>query len=147
MYQYYLEPDYTEITRMKKEDAKKIMNFTIGNKYGKVTWEGHTNLLEILCSSSTSFPSLSHIISIDKHSVTVYPDDEQKPSRGRGLNRPAVVWVFGLYPRGIKSKLVGGRILNDSEIEVYEQFKGRLRELVRDKGGVFMSYDGRTGEL
>jgi hypothetical protein len=58
-----------------------------------------------------------------------------------------MVWVYGLYPNGIKRKLIEGRILNDQEIEVYDKFKGRLRELVKEKGGVFMSYDGRTGEL
>lgn len=144
---YYTIPDIAEIFRMTEARAKNVKNFTIGNKFGKVVWEGHINLLTILEWDEMAFSSISEIIEIKQFSVTVYPDDSKKPARGHGLNRPAMVYLFDIYPKQLREKLKASQMLTNKEVTVFENFKEKLRENVKATGGLFLNYSKDSGEL
>ena len=70
-------PNIAEIFRMTEVRAKNVKNFTIGNEFGKIIWEGYTDLLSILEWNDLKFESISEIVDFQKFSVTVYPDDNK----------------------------------------------------------------------
>ena len=145
---YYTEPDFTTIVRMDEEEARHVENFTIGNKYGKVIWEGYTDILNVLKGRGNyNFDNLSEVISINYSSLTVYEDEDKKPNEGEALNKPAFVYLYDLYPPALKKKLKDSTILNREEVAIFEKFKNKLREIVRMNGGVFLSYKGNIGEF
>jgi len=67
---------------MTTEEVSNVKNFTIGNEFGKVIWEGRTDLLTILRSEEHTFKDLSEVFNIEHTSLTVYEDDSVKPQKG-----------------------------------------------------------------
>lgn len=144
---YYLVPEYTEIIRMNVGEAQSVRNFTIGNQYGKIIWEGTTDVLSILNTYEHTFKDLTEVVDIQHSALTVYEDDSKKPPRGEGLNKPAIVYLYELYPKTIEAKMKNYKILTEQEVKIYDSFKEKLRSLVSTSGGVFLSYKGQSGEL
>ena len=144
---YYLIPDYTEIIRMTKDEVRRIENFTIGNQHGKVVWENQTDILSIFEGVHDSYKTIENLVDIQNSALTVYKDDSNKPLRGQGLNKPAIIYLLGMYPKAIKNKLKNSQVMTEKEVVIFDKYKARLREMVRANGDVFLSYRGKQGEL
>jgi len=144
---YYLIPDYTEIIRMTKDEVRRIENFTIGNQHGKVVWENQTDILSIFEGVHDSYKTIENLVDIQNSALTVYKDDSNKPPRGQGLNKPAIIYLLGMYPKAIKNKLKNSQVMTEKEVVIFDKYKARLREMVRANGDVFLSYRGKQGEL
>ncbi|CAF4258419.1 unnamed protein product, partial [Adineta steineri] len=88
---YYMKPNLTELKSLFNDKNQCIVKqFTVGHeKYGSVTFYGQINLTGL---------NLDEIIEINHHEVTVYPDDNNKPSVGEELNRSARITLLGVYP-------------------------------------------------
>jgi hypothetical protein len=140
-------PEYHEILRMTNSQAQSVKNFTVGNRFGKIVWEGYTNLLTIFEAPKYQYKDISEVVEIEKSALTVYRDDSNKPDIGNGLNKPAIVYLFGIFDKQIKKQLVNAQILTKDEVKIYDNFKSKLREIVRKTGGTFLSFKGHTGEL
>jgi uncharacterized ubiquitin-like protein YukD len=144
---YFTVPEYHEILRMTNSQAQNVKNFTVGNRFGKIVWEGYTNLLTIFEAPRYQYKDISEVVEIEKSALTVYRDDSNKPDIGNGLNKPAIVYLFGIFDKQIKKQLVNAQILTKDEVKIYDNFKSKLREIVRKTGGTFLSFKGHTGEL
>ena len=70
-----------------------------------------------------------------------------KPPKGQGLNKPAMIYLFQIYPKQLKEKLQTKQILSSKDVAIYEKFKEKLRENVKSTGGLFLNYTKDTGEL
>ncbi|CAI2367774.1 unnamed protein product [Moneuplotes crassus] len=141
------KPSFDEMIRMTTEKAQKVEHFKIYNDYGRVIWEGKIDIVSILNSKSHTFSSLSEIIQLRHSSLSIYEDEGTKPPKGEGLNKPCVITLYDLYPCEIKAELEQGKILSNEQTKIYDQFRTTLRDGIRQKGGVFLSYKGSKGEL
>jgi Nucleoporin autopeptidase len=94
---YKTKPTLVEMARMSIEDLKKIKNFTIENEFGKLVFEGETNVIGL---------SISEIIRINHKELVGYPDDSEvnKPDIGQGLNKPAILTLYQYDINGTKEK-------------------------------------------
>ncbi|CAI2384782.1 unnamed protein product [Moneuplotes crassus] len=141
------KPSFHEIIRMSEQQAQRVEKFEIFNQFGKIVWEGITDLISILNPEGYTFTCLDEVIEIKHSSLAIYEDTAVKPPVGEGLNRPCVITLYDLYPHEIKSELKQAKILTKEQVRIYDQFKFNLRDIVRKKGGIFLSYQGSKGEL
>ena len=95
---YRIRPSLVEMARMTVEQLKKVKNFSVENKFGKLEFEGSTNVLGL---------NLKEILKINLKEVIGYPDDGEieKPEIGMGLNKPAVLTLYQYEVGGNKEKV------------------------------------------
>ena len=90
---YSLHPDLIEMARMNEYELTKIENLFIENEHGQIMWEGKTDVRWI---------NFDELVTIDKFSATVYPEHieklNMKPEIGKGLNKPAIIKLYNIYP-------------------------------------------------
>lgn len=110
---YKTIPDFRNICRMTLDEIEHVKNFSIFNDYGRIDFEGETNLTNL---------NLDQIVNICKNSITVYQNEdlEFKPPAGEGLNKPAVLHLYECFPKG----------KDDDQIK----FLATLQKLCKDKG-------------
>ena len=91
---YYTIPSYSEICRMSLKELENIENFTIFNEFGKIVFEGFTDLTEL---------NIDQIVNISEREITLYRNGRDKitPEIGKGLNKPANIYMFKLYPENV----------------------------------------------
>ena len=144
---YRLNPSYAELARMTEDEFQEVRNFSISNEHGKIEWEDPIDLYTVLNGKTHDHESLSDIIEIRPGSITVYIDDGNKPNAGSGLNKPALLELYNLYPPEIQEKLVNKMVLKPQEIQIFDKFKDGLRNKVHSKGAKFIDYTGHDGKL
>ncbi|CAG9323542.1 unnamed protein product [Blepharisma stoltei] len=92
--EYFTTPSMIEIARMTTEEIKSIKNFTIENKFGKIVFDGETNMTGL---------NLDEIVEIQQNEINVYPNDQDKPKIGEGLNKPATIYLFNCVAKKNKT--------------------------------------------
>ena len=94
---YKIKPSIVEMARMTVEELKKIRNFTIENQFGRLVFEGETNVLGL---------NIPEIIKINHKEVIGYPDDSSidKPKIGEALNKPSILTLYKYDMQGSKEK-------------------------------------------
>lgn len=125
---YWTQPSFDQIRSMSFEQLLKLENFTIENCYGKVFFEGYTDLTDV---------NLDLDVVINEADIEVYPNDlscgiYSKPALGEKLNRPAILTMNKLV---LKKKL--------SDEETVEFLKNNLEK----RNAEFKSYDPVTQRL
>lgn len=83
---YITEPSMFELCRMSKDNLSQVRNFAIQNEFGKVLFQNKTNLTGL---------NQDKIVRIHHKSIEFYPDDNEKPEIGEGLNKPAILTYYG----------------------------------------------------
>jgi nuclear pore complex protein Nup98-Nup96 len=86
---YRINPDYASLCRMSEDQLRNVSNFSIANEFGKIEFQGKVDL---------TGGNLRDDIVIRHREVVVYPEDSDKPLRGKKLNLPAIVTLFGCFP-------------------------------------------------
>ncbi|KAF9193867.1 hypothetical protein BGZ50_006921 [Haplosporangium sp. Z 11] len=94
--EYWMSPTLEELRKMSRSELQHVENFKVGlPEYGSVDFLEPVDL--------TTVPSLSAIcghIVIFRHKVCiVYPDEQNKPPRGQGLNVPAIISLERCWPK------------------------------------------------
>ncbi|KAG0265272.1 hypothetical protein BG011_005143 [Mortierella polycephala] len=94
--EYWMSPTLEELRKMSRSELQHVENFKVGlPEYGSVDFLEPVDL--------TTVPSLSAIcghIVIFRHKVCiVYPDEQNKPPRGQGLNVPAIISLEQCWPK------------------------------------------------
>lgn len=93
---YWCRPKLEKLRSLSHEELAKLENFTVGRKgYGEVTFLEPVDL--------TGLASLQDLfgktIIVEDLELTVYPDDNNKPARGKGLNVPAQISLENCFAR------------------------------------------------
>jgi hypothetical protein len=81
------------------------------------------------------------LVEIDRHELTVYPDDNNKPSVGEELNIPARITLFGVYPIDRTTR----EEIKDSKRIKAMNYSDYLREITKKFDGEFINYDINDG--
>ena len=128
---YEMWPSAQELATAARESAdalKHVEGFTVSrSKFGSVKWIGETNVNGL---------DLDKIIRFYPAGVEVYKDADgkalaDKPARGSGLNRPAIVTLCNVHPKS-------GPVLSARKLEKWVE---RLKEQCTKMGATFRGYD------
>ncbi|XP_065279525.1 nuclear pore complex protein Nup98-Nup96 [Emys orbicularis] len=131
---YYTIPSMEDLAKLTTDRGECIVtDFTIGRKgYGSIYFEGEVNLTNL---------NLDEIVHIRRKEVIVYPDDDQKPPIGEGLNRRAEVTLDGVWPTDKTSRC----LIKSPERLADINYEGRLEAVSRKQGAQFKEYRSETG--
>ncbi|CAF1660456.1 unnamed protein product [Adineta ricciae] len=135
---YYTKPTIEELRSYFNEQGQCFVEkFTVGRKhYGSVTFQGsHMNLAGL---------DLDRLVEIDRRQVTVYPDENDRPGEGEGLNCQAVISLLGVYPID-RSKSNSGEEVTDPERLIEMNYGQYLEGMTKKFHGLFIGYDVETG--
>jgi nuclear pore complex protein Nup98-Nup96 len=128
---YYTIPSLKDMKMMTKEQLRSIPKFTIGCKdKGKITFETPTNVLNL---------NIDDIVQINTRIIEVYPNDANKPPEGKELNKPAILTIYGCWP---KDKQSGDYKRDSQSCQKYEKV---LRSKCRKMDVDFVSYRHEDG--
>ena len=131
---YYMRPSREDLRRMHRDNLKKVSGFTIGREnYGEVVFNEPVDLTSIDLDDV-----FDKIVIITIRSVTVYPDQHQKPLPGKGLNVPATISLKNSWPKQ-----------RDKVTPSYEKsgpkFNKHVARLKKVADTEFVDYDKDTG--
>ena len=132
---YYTIPKLDDIDCFYDEERKTciVSSFTIGRKgYGSIFWD---------CDLDLTGLNLDEIVHIRRKEVIVYPDDDDKPEVGHGLNLPAQVTLDQVWPIDSTTK----EIVRDIERLQDMKYAERLESITIKQGAVFKDYRPETG--
>lgn len=117
---YKTKPSLVDMARMSVEQLKKIQNFTVENQFGRLVFEGETNVIGL---------NIAEILRINHKEVVGYPDDSdiRKPEIGAGLNKPAVLTLFKYELSGTKEKA-----------------ENRIKNMCKNANMEFQNYDAEA---
>lgn len=132
--EYYMRPSREQLRKMSRDQLKHVTGFSVGRQScGMVTFDSPVDLTAI--DLDNVFDTL---VKITVRSITVYPDNVQKPPRGIGFNVPSTLRLENSWPRGRDRKspsaLTSGPIFDKHVL--------RLRSI---KGTEFVDYEAQTG--
>jgi nuclear pore complex protein Nup98-Nup96 len=132
--EYWMKPSRAELSKMTREELKHVEGFTVGRKLcGQVTFDRPVDLTTIDLDQI-----FGRIVQINVRSITVYPDDAQKPPRGKGLNVPSTLRIENSWPRG-RDKKTPTAVTSGP---LYEKHVERLRRVHNTE---FVAYEKDTG--
>lgn len=127
--EYFVEPSVIELAAREHIDpgyCSRVPNFVIGRVgYGYIKFLGDTDVRWL---------NLDKIVKLDRHSVTVYENESDKPPVGQGLNKLAEVTLI------IRLSFVDSRCLESTKITA------KLRKCTDGQGAKFLSFDQSSGE-
>ncbi|KAF9127662.1 hypothetical protein BGW39_005698 [Mortierella sp. 14UC] len=93
--EYWMSPSLEELRKMTPSELAKVKDFKVG-----VPGVGSVSFLEPV--DLTTVPSLTaicgHIVQFSHKICVVYPEDQNKPARGEGLNVPALISLERCWP-------------------------------------------------
>ncbi|EED91206.1 hypothetical protein THAPSDRAFT_262891, partial [Thalassiosira pseudonana CCMP1335] len=127
---YNVYPPISELETMSEADLAAVADFKVERPgYGSVAWDGSVDVRGV---------DLDSVVVIETKNVSVYDDAElngDKPRQGSKLNRPAVITMFGIYPKG------GA----ESSVEAKEKLKKKIEKSTKKMGADLLSFDADGG--
>ena len=116
-------PNLVDMSKMSISDLKKIKNFTLENQYGRIVFEGETDVIGL---------NVDKAIRIEENIIYGYPGIEEslKVYEDQRLNKPAIVTLFNFKSGGNKGK-----------------YEIKLRISCEKNGTEFIKYDENTYEF
>jgi len=128
---YITIPSLKEMKMMTNEQLRSIPNFTIVCKdKGKITFESPTDVFNL---------NIDDIVLFNTRTIEVYPNDENKPPPGVELNKPAILTIYGCWPKDKQS----GEFKRDSQSCV--KYEKVLRSKCRKMEVDFVEYNPEDG--
>lgn len=132
--EYWMKPSRAELAKMSREQLKRVEGFTVGrHSCGQVTFDRPVDLTTVDLDKI-----LGGIVQISVRSITVYPDEAQKPPLGKGLNVPSTLRIENSWPRGRDRKAP----TNVTSGPLFDKHIDRLRKVTNTE---FVSYEKQTG--
>ena len=129
---YYTLPSVSELT-LDSEGQCLVTGFTVGREgYGNIHFPGTMNIANI---------NMDNIVHIRHKEVIVYPDDNNKPTLGEGLNRPAQVTLDKVWPN---DKTSGDAIRSPERLKKMS-YEEKLERASSRLGAKFIEYRPETG--
>ncbi|XP_023336271.1 nuclear pore complex protein Nup98-Nup96 [Eurytemora carolleeae] len=129
---YYTIPPLAEI-RPDKDGNCLVEGFTIGREgYGNIHYPGVTNIAGL---------NLDEIVFFRHKEVIVYPDDQNKPNLGDGLNKKAQITLDKVWP----TDKADSSIIKSSERLRAMNYEDKLVRASTRLGARFIEYRPETG--
>ena len=101
---YILNPPLSVLQTLSPLALANLKSFSItAPGHGSIVWEGCVDLRNV---------NISRTVRIEQNKVSVYEVEEKeggKPEEGEGLNRPAIITLEGVWPKGWVEVRGGGR--------------------------------------
>lgn len=120
---YYTKPSYERLQAMTDDELSQVEQFTIGCRgLGAVEWIGKTDVRDL---------DLDSLVVFERKEVIVYKDEEKKHALGKGLNKPAIVELLGIFPPR-----------KSTSPEIYKE---RVKRRTKDIGATFLDYSVEKG--
>ncbi|XP_055631549.1 nuclear pore complex protein Nup98-Nup96 [Toxorhynchites rutilus septentrionalis] len=131
---YYTIPSLDEILQLMDEEGRCVVsNFTIGRKgYGNVYFNEPIDVANL---------NLDEIVHFRHKEVIIYPDDENKPPVGVGLNRKAQITLDQVWPH---DKALHEPIKDPNRLALMD-YEGKLRKVCDKHDTRFLEYRPDTG--
>ncbi|XP_023223546.1 nuclear pore complex protein Nup98-Nup96-like [Centruroides sculpturatus] len=131
---YYTIPPLQELATLVDENGNCIVeNFTIGREgYGSVFFPGETNVAGL---------NLDEIVHFRRKEITIYPDDDNKPPVGEGLNRQAQITLDCVWPVDKTTH----EPIKDTERLKQMGYEEKIERATLKLGAKFMEYRPETG--
>lgn len=132
--EYWMKPSREELRKMPRSQLARVSGFTVGRQScGMVTFDSPVDLTLIDLDNV-----FDHLVKISVRKITVYPDDVQKPPRGKGLNVPSTLRIENSWPRGRDRK-------SPSPLTSGPLFDKHVHRLMTVKNTEFVDYEKETG--
>lgn len=132
---YYMKPSKEELRSMPPDELKHLSGYIIGRQgCGYVRFDEPVDLTVIDLDDV-----YEKIALIKTRSITVYPENSNKPARGKGLNVPSTLTLENCWPR------MPDKIHRSFETSG-PRFDAHLRRLKNVKNSKFVRYNKDTGE-
>lgn len=131
---YYTIPSLEELANMVDEDGNCFVeNFTIGREsYGNVYFPGITNVAKL---------NLDEIVHFRRKEVTIYPNDDLKPTVGQGLNKKAQITLDCVWP---SDKSTHAPIKSPERLKIIN-YQEKLEKVTSRLAAKFIEYRPETG--
>lgn len=130
---YYTIPSIDKLEEYVCGDTCIVPNFTIGRKgYGNVYFPDPFDIYGL---------NLDEIVHFRNKEVIIYPDDDQKPPMGQGLNRRAQVTLDRVWPH---DKTLHEPITDPHRLSAMN-YEGKLRRVSAKHDTKFLEYRPETG--
>ncbi|EJU02490.1 C-terminal autoproteolytic domain of nucleoporin nup98, partial [Dacryopinax primogenitus] len=92
---YWTKPSIDELTKLNFQDLTHVENFTVGrNGYGQVRFVNPVDLTAV--GNLRDIPG--KVVVFNNKECTVYPNEDEKPNEGEGLNVAAVISLHNCFP-------------------------------------------------
>ena len=132
--EYYTLPSMEELAEIVNENGDCFVDgFTIGREgYGSIHFPGVVNVAGL---------NLDEIVHIRRKEVIVYPDDDNKPEQGDGLNRKAEITLDNVWPIDRTNR----KPIQDPERLKAMNYHDKIEEITARIGGRFTDYRPETG--
>eukprot|EP00118_Oscarella_pearsei_P016872 m.164444 g.164444 ORF g.164444 m.164444 type:complete len:1829 (+) comp38880_c0_seq2:1554-7040(+) len=134
---YYTKPSMSELQSLAETQSDsspiEVDNFEVGREgYGCVTFEGKTDVRGL---------NLDEIVHIKAKEICVYPDDDNKPSTGQGLNKKALVRLEGTWPTDKTTR----QLIKDPQRLLTMHYSEKVERSTIKMGAIFVDYKPDTG--
>jgi len=126
-HEYFSNPSVEMMATLSERGLSRIDNFQVGRHgVGTIMWPGLTDVRRL---------NLDEIIKIEASgepggpSVTIYPNEQDKAPKGKGLNKEAVIRLTVKLQQQFGAQQLA-------------RAQARLRDLTEQAGHMFISFDG-----
>ncbi len=131
---YYMRPSQEELSKMPRPELKSVTGFCVGREgCGRVVFDEPVDLTTVDLDNI-----FGKIAVVETRSLTVYPETDQKPPVGKGLNVPSTIYLENSWPRQKDRKTPS----HEKSGPRFQKHVDRLRKVT---GTEFVRYDKDTG--
>ncbi|TXT13738.1 hypothetical protein VHUM_01105 [Vanrija humicola] len=131
---YWCRPSLDKLRLLSHDELSRVVDFSAGRKgYGEVTFLDPVDLTTLTSLNDL----LGGVIVVEELELTVYPDETNKPERGKGLNVPAEISLENCFARDKATK----QIVADPSDPRYQRHLKRIKA-IRDTEFISFTDDG-----
>jgi len=131
---YFTRPSIDVLDKMSEEELSNVNDFMVGCQgIGEIVFPGKTNVNGL---------DINRIVVFNKREVILYPNDNEKPPIGKGLNKKAIITLYKCWPF---TKNEGKKKALKDDEKALNRFEQKLKMKTEGSKGIFLGYDKENG--